>query len=83
MVEAHFHYAGWFTLDVRVLVTMVLFALAIAVIVLALWGKARRWDEHVVAFLAVFVLSLASVWLVTHAAGAPTPIHLETVFPVP
>ena len=83
MFEAHYHYAGWFTLDVRVLGTMMLFAASLGVLVLALWGKGRRWDEHVVGFLAVFALSLASVWLVTNAAGAPTPIHIETMFPVP
>ena len=83
MVEPHFHYAGWFTLDVRVLATMALFAASLAVLTLALWGKNRRWDEHVVGFLAVFALGFGAVWFVTDAAGAPVPIHIETVFPVP
>ena len=83
MFEPHFHYAGWITLDLRALGTMLVFAASLAVVVLALWGKERRWDEHVIGFLAVFALSLASVWLVTFAAGAPTPLHVETMFPVP
>ncbi len=83
MFEAHFHYAGWFALDVRVLGTMLLFAASLAVFALALWGKNRRWDEYVVGFFAVFALGLGAVWFVTDAAGAPTPIRLETVFPVP
>ncbi len=83
MFEVHFHYAGWFSLDVRVLATMALFATSLAVFVLALWGKQRRWEEHVVGFLAVFLLGFGAVWFVTDAAGAPTPIRLETVFPVP
>ncbi len=83
MLDAHLHYAGWFSLDIRVLATMLLFAVALAVLVLALWGRNRRWDEHVVGFLAVFAIGFCGVWFVTDAAGAPTPIRLETVFPVP
>ncbi len=83
MFEAQFHYAGWFSLDVRVLATMALFAAALAVLSLALWGKQRRWDEHLVGFLAIFVVGFCAVWFVTDAAGAPTPIRVETLFPVP
>lgn len=83
MFDAHFRFAGWFTLDVRILTTMAVFALSIGVLATALWARGPRWDAHVVRFLAVFVLSFAAVWLVTALAGAPTPLHVDTLFPVP
>lgn len=83
MLDAHFRYAGWLTLDLRVLGTLVVFSAALGVLVLALSSKTRRWDEYIVGFLAVFALAFLGAWLMTDAAGAPMPLRLETVFPVP
>ena len=83
MLDAHFRYAGWLSVDLRVLTTMVVGAGAAAVLLLLLQKKPRRWDEYVVGFLACFALTLGAMWVVTDLVGAPTPLKLETVFPVP
>lgn len=83
MLDAHFRYAGWFSVDLRIAVTMLVGAGALAVLALALQTKARRWDEYVVGFLAIFALAFAVIWAISAVIGTPTPLTLETVFPVP
>lgn len=76
-------FAGWFTLDVRLLVTLLVFSLATATLVVALRLRGRRWDEHVVSFLAVFALSLLTTLIVTNLVAAHPALRVETFFPVP
>lgn len=83
MTETGLRYAGWFMLDVRLATALVTFSAALAVLVLALWFKGRRWDEYVVGFCAVFVLAFVSTLLLTNAVGAFPALSVETMFPVP
>lgn len=78
-----FRYAGWFTLDIRVIVTLVVFAAAVALLALAVkyWGK--RWEEQVLGFSAVFVVALAVAVVLTNLLGAFPAVRIETFFLVP
>jgi hypothetical protein len=83
VTESGFRYAGWFMLDVRLTASLLTFSVALAVLVLAMWFKGRRWDEYVVGFCAVFVLSLFATLLLTNAIAAFPALSVETMFPVP
>ncbi len=83
MTETGFRYAGWILLDVRLVSSSALFSAALAVLVLALWFRGRRWDEYVVGFIAVFSLSLLSVVLLTNGLAHYPAIRIESIFPVP
>ena len=70
MSDAPYRFAGWFTLDVRVLA-------------MALRLKDRRWEEHVVSFMALFTLSFfAALALTNWVAGHPA-LRIETIFAIP
>ena len=83
MTETGFRYAGWFLLDVRLVSSSALFSAALAILVLALWFRGRRWDEYVVGFIAVFSLSLLSVVLLTNGVAHYPALRIESIFPVP
>lgn len=83
MGEESFRYAGWFTVDLRLLGTLLVFSTALAVLILALRFQGRRWDEHVVGFFAVFGLALVGSVLLTNLVGAFPAFRIESVFPVP
>ena len=83
MNDAQFRFAGWFTLDVRLLATLVVFSAAFAVLVLALRFRQRRWDEAVVGFLAIFALTFAVTLTLTNWIAANPALRIETVFAVP
>ncbi len=83
MTEDSYRYAGWFTVDLRMFATLVVFSSAAAVLVLALHFKGRRWDEYVVGFVAVFTLALLGSALLTNVLGVFPALRLETLFPVP
>lgn len=76
-------FAGWFTLDVRVVAILLVFAAAVATLVVALRLRGRRWDEYVVMFLAVFALALVAATLTTNWLAPMPALRIETVFPVP
>ncbi len=76
-------YAGYFALDVRLLATCVVFALAVATLAVALRLRGRRWDEHVVAFLAVFSVSFLLTLGLTNLLAAYPALRIESLFPVP
>lgn len=78
-----FHYAGWFTLDVRLGATVVVFALAVATFAVAWRGEGKRWQDHVVAFAAVFLIALLGAGLLTNWLAGYPALRIETVFPVP
>lgn len=77
-----FRYAGWLLVDVRLAAAVLVFAAAVAVAVVALFYRGRRWDEHVVGFAAAFVLALVTTVLVTNAIGSFPALRVETFFPV-
>lgn len=83
MSETTYRMAGWFTLDLRILATLLLFAAALAVLVLALRLKDRRWEEYVVSFLAVFALGFLTALALTHWVGSHPALRIETMFPIP
>lgn len=83
MSEGRFRFAGWFTLDVRVAAACALVAVAVATLYVVLRLRGRRWEDHVVAFFAVFGLVLAATWAATHAIGSNPAFRIETFFPVP
>lgn len=83
MTEAQFRFAGWFTLDVRMLATLLLFSAALATLVLVLRYRNRRWDEYVVGFVAVFAVTFAVTLTVTNWIAVNPAIKVETVFAVP
>lgn len=80
MNEAIFRYAGWLLVDLRLLGASVVFSAAVAVIVLAIWFRGRRWDEYVVGFFAVFLLCWCAALLLTNAVASYPAIRLETFF---
>lgn len=83
MSDPQYRFAGWFTLDVRLLLALVVFAGALAVLVLALKFQKRRWDEWVVGFLAIFAVAFLVGLLATNAIATNPALKLETVFAVP
>lgn len=83
MNDDSFRYAGWFTVDLRMLATLLAFSVAAAVLVLALHFKGRRWDEYLVGFMAVFMLAFAGSLTLTNALAIYPALRIETVFPVP
>lgn len=83
MNEDSYRFAGWFTVDLRMLATLVVFSSAAAVLVLALHFKGRRWDEYVVGFLAIFTLALLGSVVLTNLLGVFPALRFETLFPVP
>lgn len=83
MSDAPYRFAGWFTLDVRLLATLVVFAAALAVLVMALRLKDRRWEEHVVSFMALFALSFLAALALTNWVGSHPALRIETIFAIP
>ncbi|MCO4760776.1 MAG: hypothetical protein KC502_04685 [Myxococcales bacterium] len=83
MTENGFRYAGWFLLDVRLTGAAVIFSVALAVLILALWFRGRRWDEYVVGFLAVLGLSLLGTLLLTNGFAHYPALQVESIFPIP
>ncbi len=83
MGDQGYRYAGWFTLDVRLCATACVFSIALAVLVLALGFRGRRWDEYVVGFLAVFSLGFAAALIATNTLAGFPALRIETFFPVP
>lgn len=83
MNDSHLRFAGWFTLDVRLLAAVVVFSAAVAVFALALRDKGKPWDQQVVRFFAVFALCLTATWLLTNLFAANPALRLETFMPVP
>ena len=83
MTEAGYRYAGWFMIDARLAVALLLFSAATGVLVLALFFKGRRWDEYVVGFCAVFAVSLLVSLLLTNAIAGFPALSVETIIPVP
>ena len=82
-MESGFRYAGWFLLDVRLLSATLVFSVALAIMVLAIWFRGRRWDEYVVGFVAVFALSLMGALLLTHGVAHFPALTVESIFSVP
>ena len=83
MSETPYRLAGWFTLDLRVLATLLVFAAALAVLILALRLKDRRWEEYVVSFLAIFSVGFLAALTLTHWVGTHPALRIETIFPIP
>jgi hypothetical protein len=75
--------AGWVTLDLRMLAVLVAFSLAVAVLVVALHLRDRRWYDYLSAGTAVFVLMLALALWATQAIGVFPALRVETLFSVP
>lgn len=82
-MESGFRYAGWFLLDVRLVSATCVFSAALAIMILALWFRGRRWDEYVVGFVAVFSLSLVASLLLTHGIAHFPAVSVESMFAVP
>jgi membrane protein YdbS with pleckstrin-like domain len=83
VTEQSFRFAGWFTLDIRLLAALFALCAALAVLVLAVWFKGRRWDEYVVGFVAVFTFAMVATLLLTNLVGGFPAVRIETLFPVP
>lgn len=78
-----FRYAGWFQLDLRLLASVLVLAASVAVLVVALWFRGRRWDEYLVGFLAVFAIAATVGLVLSNVMGAYPALRLETLFPIP
>ena len=83
MSDQGYRFAGWFLVDVRLGAAMTVFSAALAVLMLALYFKDRRWDEYVVGFFAVFCLALVGSVILTNVLAAFPGLRIETLFPVP
>lgn len=81
--DESFRYAGWFTLDLRVLVTLVVFSAALAVLVLALRFRGRRWHDYVVGFFALFGIAFVVTLTATNLLLTRPALRIETIFPAP
>ena len=82
-MDPSYRFAGWFTLDLRLVAALLVLSGAVAVLVLAVWFKGRRWDEYLVGFVAVFVTALVVGLGVTDLLGGFPALRIETLFPVP
>ena len=65
------------------LLTLGAFSLALGVLVVALFFKGKRWDEYVVGFFAVFMISLCITLSLTNAMGLFPVVRIESWFPIP
>jgi len=65
------------------LLTLATFSLALAVLILALHFKGKRWDEYVVGFFAVFLITWLVTLGLTHSLGIFPAIRIESWFGVP
>ncbi|MBM4345503.1 MAG: hypothetical protein FJ100_19195 [Deltaproteobacteria bacterium] len=83
MSDPQYRFAGWFTLDVRLLVALVVFAAALAVLVLAIKFHRRRWDEWIVGFLALFAVAFLVGLIATNTIATHPALKVETLFAVP
>ncbi len=83
MSDPQYRFAGWFTLDVRLLIALVVFASALAILVLALRFRQRRWEEWLVGFLAVFAVAFLLGLVATNTIATNPALRIETVFAVP
>ena len=82
MSEDHDRLAGWVSLDLRMLSILLIFSSAVAILVLALHFKGRRWDEYVVGFAAVFCIALISSLILTNVLAVFPAFRVESLFAV-
>jgi hypothetical protein len=76
-------YAGWFVVDLRLLIFVVLISLFITLGIIALTLKGKRWYEYAIAFSSLFmVLLLVTILIFNHAADYPV-LLIEEIFPFP
>ena len=73
-------YAGWILVDARLATATLVFSVAIAVVVVAVFFRGRRWDEHIVGFFAVFLLTLCAMLILTNAIASFPAVQVETFF---
>ena len=76
-------YDGWFVVDVRLLIFVVLISLFMTLGILALVFRGRRWHEYVTAFVSIFILVLGVTVLVFNQIASYPVFMIEEVFPFP
>ncbi len=73
-------YAGWFVIDARLFIFVLLICFFMALGILALTFKGKRWHEYVTAFIGTFlVLLVVTVLVFNQVVGYPVFV-IEEVF---
>ena len=76
-------YAGWFVIDIRLMIFVVLISLFTALGIMALMFKGKHWHEYVTFFLSVFFAVLfISIGAFNALASYPV-FSIEEFFPLP
>ena len=78
-----YRYAGWFLVDFRLLAGLIVFSAALGVLVLSLGFRAKRWDQYVSAFVAVFSLTLALSLALTNWFARNPALSVDSFFQIP
>ena len=81
-IDSPLRFAGWFTVDLRMVAILCLFAAAVATTVVALHFKGKRWDEYAVGFAAVFLITLLATGLATNLLALFPALRIESVFAI-
>jgi len=76
-------YAGWFVVDIRLMIFVVLISLFTALGIMALTFKGKHWHEYVTFFLSVFVGVLFIAIAVFNAVASYPVFRVEEFFKLP
>ena len=77
------HYAAWIVFDLRLLTFVTLISLFLAIGIVALLFKGKRWHDYVTAFVSIFVALLLLTILVFNGIAAYPVFLVEDVFQFP
>ncbi|HIA05027.1 MAG TPA: hypothetical protein EYN66_24540 [Myxococcales bacterium] len=76
-------YAGWFVVDMRLLVFVLFISAFTSLGIVALVLRGRRWYEYLVAFISLFVVVLIVVIMTFNQIADYPVLLIEEVFPFP
>ncbi|HAN32340.1 MAG TPA: hypothetical protein DCQ06_12160 [Myxococcales bacterium] len=82
-MQQAYRYAGWLLIDLRLTTALIVFSAALGVLVLSLGFRAKRWDQYVSAFVAVFSLTLLVSLALTNWLARHPALSIESIFSVP
>ena len=75
-------YGAWIAINFSLLWLVIFLSLGISLVFLALFGRGRRWYDHVTFFTAVFIISLAIVLFLVKLMFGQGVIITRDFFPL-
>jgi hypothetical protein len=76
-------YAGWFAVDIRLLIFVVLISAFMALGVVALTMRGKRWYEYLSAYVGIFVALLTMTVVVFNQLASYPVFVIKEFFPFP